>query len=372
VPAPQHRLDPAPTTETTATTRLTRRAAIGAVALLGVTGGAAVADQRGPRVRRNNWNGGRPLLHGSKPPKPTQSPTTGPTPITIGPTSAPTAPTATSTAASPSPLPPTQQPLARPLVGMSAPADQWDVRLAEVGPGVGARRIFADLADGPTSQLRLVEQALAAGMLPVVSYKVGGDGAGAAAGRWNAVAEQAAARLAAYDATIAVTFWHEPHGDLTPEQYVAASRQLVPLLRRGRLRVGPLLNGWLLDRREVTFASYAPDDLLRTWDWFGIDTYESGTLEAPGPVKPVDRLPLVRAFLDARGSSLPIGVGEYNGYSAATIQAMGQGLLDTPGVWFGCLWNATGGKGHALSGERLGAFRATLTDRMLAQEARPR
>jgi hypothetical protein len=33
-------------------------------------------------------------------------------------------------------------------------------------------------------------------MLPVISYKVGGDVAGAVAGRYNAVAQQAAAILA--------------------------------------------------------------------------------------------------------------------------------------------------------------------------------
>ena len=66
---------------------------------------------------------------------------------------------------------------------MSSPASVWDARVAEVGAGLKARRIFADLAGGPTSQIKLVEEAHAAGMLPVISYKVGGDAAGAAAGR---------------------------------------------------------------------------------------------------------------------------------------------------------------------------------------------
>ena len=245
---------------------------------------------------------------------------------------------------------------------MSAPAGSWDQRVSEVGAGIGARRIFADLGSGATSQMKLVEAAHKAGMLPVISYKVGGDAAGAASGRFNAVAEQAATRLASYGLPTAVAFWHEPHGDMTAEQYAAASRQLLPIFRRGELRVGPILNGWLLDRQQSVFASYCPEDLFGLWDWFGIDTYESGSMSSPGTNKPADRLPAARKFLTDRGHDLPLGVGEYNGYSGTTIAAAGEALLSTPNVWFGCLWNSSGGKGVPLSGDRLAAFQATLAD----------
>ena len=250
----------------------------------------------------------------------------------------------------------------------------WDVTVlerasefTEVGAGLKARRIFADLAGGASSQIKLVEQAHAAGMLPVISYKVGGDAAGAAAGRFNAVAEQAAAKLASYGKPTAVTFWHEPYGDMTGEQYAAASRQLLPIFKRGELRVGPILNGWLLDNKLDTFGSFCPDDLFDVWDWFGIDTYESGTITNPGDEKPADRIPALVSYLQSRGQDLPIGVGEYNGYSAETIAAAGAALLGTPNVWFGCMWNATEGKGHTLEGERLEAFRQTLADARVAQ-----
>ncbi|CAM3679585.1 hypothetical protein [Nocardioides zeicaulis] len=255
----------------------------------------------------------------------------------------------------------TPVPLTAALIGMSAPAPQWGQRVAQVGPGLGARRIFADLADGADSQIRLVEEAHAAGMLPVISYKVGGDVAGAVAGRYNAVAQQAAARLASYGLPTAVTFWHEPYGDMTGEQYAAASRQILPAFKQGQLKVGPLLNGWLLDNQLDTFSSFCPDDLFSLWDWFGIDTYESGTLAAPGAAKPAQRLPALSAYVASRGhATMPLGVGEYNGYSAATIAAAGQAILDTPHVWFGCMWNSTEGKGYVLEGERLVAFQQTL------------
>jgi hypothetical protein len=245
---------------------------------------------------------------------------------------------------------------------MSAPATAWDQRVAEVGPGLAARRIFADLAAGSSSQIRLVEQAHAAGLLPVISYKVGGDAAGAVSGAYNAVADQAAARLASYGLPTAVTFWHEPNPDISAAQYIAASKQLLPIFKRGQLKVGPILNGWLLDNQVSTFASYAPDELFGIWDWFGIDTYESGTVTAPGPRKPADRIPALAQYLSSRGYSLPLGVGEYNGYSAETIAAAGEALLSTPNVWFGCVWNSSGGKGYELSGDRLDAFRTTLAD----------
>jgi hypothetical protein len=245
------------------------------------------------------------------------------------------------------------------LIGMSAPADVWGQRVSEVGPGLGARRIFADLGDGPTSQIRLVEEAHAAGMLPVISYKVGGDVAGAASGAYNGVAQQAAAKLASYGLPTAVAFWHEPYGDLSGEQYASASRQILPMFKRDELRVGPILNGWLLDNKVDEFASFCPEDLFSLWDWFGIDTYESGTLENPGPIKPADRLPKLAQFVNSR---LPLGVGEYNGYSAESIADAGEALLSTPNVWFGCMWNSTEGKGLTLTGDRLAAFRATLAD----------
>ncbi|WP_457205391.1 hypothetical protein [Nocardioides sp. P5_C9_2] len=248
------------------------------------------------------------------------------------------------------------------LIGMSAMPDEWSQKAAEVGPGISARRIFADLASGPTNQIKLVEEAHAAGMLPVISYKVGSDVSGAIAGRFDAAAEQAADALASYGLPTAVTIWHEPYTDMTGAQFAAMHRQLMPIFKRDELRVGPILNGWLLDNQVSTFETFCPDDLFEVWDWFGIDTYEAGSMSDPGKVKPGDRITALSAYLVSRGYDLPIGVGEYNGHTAETIAAAGEALLTTPNVWFGCLWNVTGGVGVELSGDRLDAFRATVAD----------
>jgi hypothetical protein len=256
-----------------------------------------------------------------------------------------------------------------PLIGMNAPADVWDQRVLEVGPGLAARRIFADLAGGASSQIKLVEAAHGAGLLPVISYKVGGDIAGAVAGKYNAVAEQAAAKLASYGLPTAVTFWHEPNPDITGADYAAASRQLLPIFKRGELRVGPILNGWLLDKQQALFESFCPDDLFGLWDWFGIDTYETGTPAAPSAFKPADAIRAMSTFVTSRGHDLPLGVGEYNGQSGTTVASTGEALLTTPNVWFGCVWNQDLGFATVLTGDRLTAFQQTLAD---SRSAEPR
>jgi hypothetical protein len=254
-------------------------------------------------------------------------------------------------------------------VGMSSPAHLWSQRIAEVGVGVSARRIFADLGKGSNDQMELVEAAHRAGMMPVISYKVGGDAAGAAAGKYNAVAEQAATRLESYGLPTTVTYWHEPHGDLAPAQFVAGNKQLLPAFKRGKIKVGPFLNGWLLDRLQPTFGSYCPDELFGLWDWFGIDTYESGTMESPGDIKPADRIPKLVSYVNSRGFSHRLGIGEYNGYSAQSIFDAGNAILDEQQIAFGCMWNSTIGKGYALTGARLEAFRTTLADPRAAEAA---
>jgi hypothetical protein len=69
----------------------------------------------------------------------------------------------------------------------------------------------------------------------------------------------------------------------------------------------------------------------------GIDTYESGTDGRSGDMKPADRIPALKKYLTWRGYHRPIGVGEYNGYSARSIADAGEVLMSTPDVWFGCL-----------------------------------
>ena len=269
------------------------------------------------------------------------------------------------------PPPPKPAPVAAKVIGMSAPKADWATRLAEVGAtGVKARRIFADLGVGPQHQSALIEQTVAAGMLPVVSYKVGGNITGAASGTFDAVATQAANYLASFNVPIAVSIWHEPNGDMTGPQFVAIQQRLVPKFKIGKLRVGPILNGFLLTQPNQQpgqgvdeFTTYTTPALLDLWDWFGIDTYQPGTLSSPGALMPVERLRVLVDWLGKQGHpAMPVGVGEYNGFSAAAITGMGEGLLSIPNVWFGCLWNVDEARAGVLTGSRLDAYKATKAD----------
>lgn len=247
-------------------------------------------------------------------------------------------------------------------IGMSANAGDWSTRLKEVGSGVHLRRIYADLANGGDDQKNLIDQAFKANMVPLVSYKVGGDYAGAKSGKFDSAAKAAAKMISAYNKPALVCVLHEPQGDLSGSDYVAISKRLDPLLRVGQIKVGPVLNGWLLDKQVKTFASFTDADLLKKWDFLAIDTYESGTQDAPGTHKPADRIPLLVKFAADHGYTGPLGVAEWNGFSAQTIKACGDAILSTPQFRFGLLWNSTGGKGFVLSGDKLTAFQQVLKD----------
>lgn len=252
------------------------------------------------------------------------------------------------------------------IIGMSSPKPDWDTRLQQVGrTGVTARRIFADLNSDASDQMDLVDWAHRNQFMPVFSFKVPSM-ASAATGQYDAWVKRLGDRLASYGKQTTVTFWHEPYGDdgVTAADFVKCNQRFAPLLKSSNVKFGPFLNGWLLDRQVNAFKTFTSPDLLKDgWDWLGIDTYESGTMTDPGVTKPAARIPLLVKFCADNGiPGKPLGVGEYNGYSAATIAAAGDAILATQQVWFGCMWNATTGKGYVLEGARLDAFKKTLAD----------
>ena len=263
--------------------------------------------------------------------------------------------------AHPTPPPPDPEPQPhRVIMGMSSPAGEWDQRVTDVGPGLGARRIFADLDNGITDKADLIEDALAAGLIPVISYK---------GTPTPTKLTQLSNYLAAYDTELTATYWHEPWGDFTDYSvFRARSAVFLDAVQGPDVKVGPFLNGWLLNRRVADFKSLTTPDLLARWDFLGIDTYEEGTLAAPGAIKPASRIPLLEQFARDNGiPDKPLVVGEYNGYSAATIAAAGDAILASPTMWIACMWNSTEGKGYTLTGDRLTAFKRTLADPRVAR-----
>jgi hypothetical protein len=249
------------------------------------------------------------------------------------------------------------------IVGMSAPSGLWARRIQEVGAcGIEARRIFASLDPTGKSQSTLIRRSVKAGMMPVLSYKVphvkrlinGGYD------RWL---ERTRAYLDSLGVPVAVTFWHEPYGDMRPAAFRAGSKRFLKAMQAPHIAVGPILNGWLLDHRASTFARFTSTSLLRDWDFVAVDSYQSGTAAAPGSLLPARAVPLLATWMDARGfPNKPIGLGEYNGYTAAAIRSAGRAILSTPEVWFALAWNSRSKTYSPLAGNRLAAFKKTKAD----------
>lgn len=252
----------------------------------------------------------------------------------------------------PTPPPPPPTPQRTTVIGMSAPASKWDERLRDVGgAGIKARRIFGDLTADGRNQSGLIEDAVAAGLTPVVSYK-----GTPTATNVRAVRDY----LASLGVESYATWWHEPHGDMTAQAFRDGSKVFLGA-KSAKVKVGPILNGWLLDKRRTDFVSYTSPELMAAWDFLGVDSYQS---DATSSVYPGHRIPALLEVLASAGRpDMPIVVGEYNGWTAEAIAESGRIFLDCPNVAIACMWNSgPTGLGIPLEAARLDAFRATLRD----------
>jgi len=274
-------------------------------------------------------------------------------------------PTGTPTVSeSPTPTPTEPPAPAKKIIGMSSPASLWAQRLSEVGAcGVEARRIFADLTSTGRDQSTLIGQAVAQGMLPVISWKVPNVNT-LIAGGYDTWLTNLRTYLMSLGVPVAATFWHEPYPDITGAQFVAGSQRFFDRVNAPSIAVGPIMNGFLLDRRVPDFAAYTSPTLLNEWEWFGADSYQSGSETNPGDLMPARAVPLLTDWLADQGhADMQVAIPEYNGYSATALTTAGETLLSTPQVWFGMVFNSnTGGKGITLTGPRLAAFKATKAD----------
>ncbi len=280
----------------------------------------------------------------------------------------------------PPPVPPVTPPVTPPatsfppasitakIIGMSAPVDKWDARIKEVGAnGVRSRRIFADLSAAGSSQLPLIRKAIADGMVPVISYKVP-DPTTLANGGYDAWLVTLRAQLTGLGAPVTATYWHEPHGDMTPALFRAGSQRFLDRVQTPGVAVGPILNGWLMDNMKATtranFAEYTSPALLAAWDFVGVDSYQSGTAAAPNNAQlPARAVPQLATWLDGQGfPDKKIVLGEYNGFTAAAIKQAGEWILSTPELWIGNVWNTDHTTFSVLSGDRITAFQGTKAD----------
>jgi hypothetical protein len=250
---------------------------------------------------------------------------------------------------------------------MSAPAGEWSARLAETG-GVDARRIFGDLSS-PASALKLATSEVAAGRMPILSFKVpNNDWSGVAAGKYDAQLRDLTSKLAAIKGQLFVTLHHEPSGNGTPSNYAAMLKHALPILGApATVNAGPIVNGfwWSNGGQGMTdaeIAQWLPTSVLKVSEIVASDTYQGGTTSNPGENAGVKIANMSKWA--ARVGVTKLGIGEYNGLNAASITAAGNAVLADPRFRFAAVFNSNennrAGVDWQLTGDRLTAFKATV------------
>lgn len=274
-----------------------------------------------------------------------------------------------------------QTPITTKLIGMTtartAGDAEWDARVAEVGGpcGLETRRVYAELSPSGTDKGPLIENILADGMIPVISYKLPALATNDAPqrlvnGEYDAWLRATNTYLSGLDANLTVTYWHEPlRGDnadkgMTPALFRAGSQKFLDFIDSPTIAHGPILQGWPLDdpADHPEFASYTSAALLAQWDFFGVDSYQSGTVAAPGNLMPGRAITAVETWLDGQNQpDMPILLGEYNAFTGAALTSAEQQIFETPELWTAIVWNTNGtnGLGTILTGDRTSAFAAT-------------
>jgi len=255
---------------------------------------------------------------------------------------------------------------------MSAPLGEWSQRLSETGP-IDSRRVFDDLST-PDFAIRTAASEVAAGRLPILSFKVPNDDwAGVAAGVYDAQLRSVTSRLAAIGGEVFVTLHHEPQGDGTPANYSAMLTHAFPIIGApDNIEVGPIVNGyWFTGMRagltDAQLAQWMPSSVLRVSDVVAADCYQGGTAADPGEGADVK----ISNMSDwaSRVGVTRLGLGEYNGLNAATLTAAGKAVMDDPRFAWALVFNSNVnnrvGVEWLLTGDRLEAFKGTVAESRL-------
>lgn len=245
---------------------------------------------------------------------------------------------------------------ALPLLGMSAPADLWDTRKAQVeatGGRLQARRIFfKSLTVNPTTMIRA---ARAEGLLPVVSYKLGSYSWGqVASGAADADLVTLANRIrSASPLPVVVILHHEPDAQSTPPdqgeggtsaEFAGMYRRAVPILKAaGNVAVWTCMNGWWWTNqpRKLTDAQinvWLPPDVRGMLDGISADFYtDQGETETS-----VMKARNMVAWAKRVGVKV-LGGGEVNGFRPTDLSYLTDYVQTEPlyrGGW-ALVWNST-------------------------------
>lgn len=241
-----------------------------------------------------------------------------------------------------------------PLLGMSAPANLWAQRKAQVeatGGRLQARRIFRTSL---TQSLSLVDDAIDEGLVPVVSLKVNNDWAGVARGDYDAQLDALAEALAAKPADrIAVCLHHEPDKQSDPPDrgeggfawdFAGMYRRAIARLgQASNVEVAAIMNGWWWTNRQAALTDaeidvWLPAD-VRSQIIIAADDYSPQGGE-PSVVKTQNRVDWAYRMGDVQR----LGVGEFNGYEPSDLTDLCDLVRTEPlfrGGW-ALVWNSDG------------------------------
>lgn len=242
--------------------------------------------------------------------------------------------------------------------GMSAPSNKWTERLGQVGAtNVKYRRLFFQSF---TDNISKVDEALDAGMTPVISWKAGSySWAQVASGAADAQLYSLVGQLNAIPGPKFLAIHHEPAGDGTAADYVAMQLHALPILKTAQQStVGVIGNGWWWSAQNQGYsdseiAEWIPSSVKNVSDVIAADTYQDEGLVEDGSVK-ASRL---AAWAKRTGGVSALGIGEFNGFTASSITNVMNVVKAEPLFKWALVWNSgPSGLGTPLEGDRLQAF----------------
>lgn len=208
-------------------------------------------------------------------------------------------------------------------------------------------------------------------MTPIVSYKLPNFSMTTLnGGGYDAAIRAESTYLNSLGVPVYATIWHEPNPDVTGPNFQAIHRRLAPLLKNTNVKVGPILNSWVLDNPNnyPRFDDYIADDLIAngTWQYFGFDSYQSGDRPpgVPGDNDLSTRWNTIVSHVAAHGgAALPFVIGEYNAYELDNLNAIQNVILNNDRIAVACLFNSdVGSKGLVLTGPMLTSFKQFKTN----------
>lgn len=248
--------------------------------------------------------------------------------------------------------------------GASAPASEWSSRVANFGgtEHIKYRRIYYTSF---TDSVNLVKQSIADGITPVISYKTGKwSWSQVASGAADADLQTMIKNLNSVPGAKFVAIHHEPAKDGTEADWANMQLHALPIIKRGasQVSVGVIGNGWWWSKlanglSDAEIAKWLPANLIAICDVVGADTYEDVDQKEDSSVK----IASLVAWSKRVGGVKALGIGEWNGQSAASITRTMNAIKKEPLVKWALVWdNDDSGVGLRLSGARLDAFKAGL------------